>query len=62
MKFDLQLGMSQYAEMCVTYKDNGLNCHYLEADEICMEPFLLGIRMLRRLGLALWSYAIERSP
>ena len=48
--------------MVVMYKDNGVNCHYLKADKICTEPFLLGIQMLRRLGLALWSYAIECSP
>ena len=61
MKFDLQLGMSKHAEMVVMYKDNGVNCHCLEADENCTEPFLLGMCILRSLGLALWSYAIELS-
>ena len=38
-KFDLQLAMSQHAEMVRIYEDAGVTCHYLEADEVLHRNF-----------------------
>ena len=32
-KFDLQLAMSQHAEMVRIYEDNGVKCHYLDSEK-----------------------------
>lgn len=37
--FDLQLAMSQHAEMVRIYEDAGVTCHYLEADEALHRNF-----------------------
>ena len=39
VKFDLQLAMSQHAEMVSIYEENDVNCHYLEADEVLHRNF-----------------------
>lgn len=38
-KFDLQVAMAQHAEMVSIYEDNGVNCHYLEADPVLHRNF-----------------------
>jgi len=38
-KFDLQTAMAQHAEMVSIYEDNGVACHYLEADEVLHRNF-----------------------
>ncbi|MEE9334782.1 MAG: arginine deiminase family protein [Granulosicoccaceae bacterium] len=38
-KFDLQLAMAQHAEMVSIYESNGVNCHYLDSDEILHRNF-----------------------
>ena len=37
--FDLQLAMKQHSEMVSIYEENGVNCHYLEADEVLHRNF-----------------------
>lgn len=37
--FDLQRAMAQHAEMVRIYEDAGVNCHYLEADEVLHRNF-----------------------
>jgi len=37
--FDLQLAMSQHAEMVRIYEDAGVQCHFLEADEVLHRNF-----------------------
>ncbi len=39
VKFDLQLAMSQHAEMVRIYEEAGVSCHYLEADEALHRNF-----------------------
>ncbi|MEP2031410.1 MAG: arginine deiminase family protein [Paracoccaceae bacterium] len=39
VKFDLQLAMSQHAEMVSIYEDSGVTCHYLESDEVLHRNF-----------------------
>ena len=39
VKFDLQLAMSQHTEMVSIYEENGVNCHYLEADDVLHRNF-----------------------
>ncbi len=39
VKFDLQRAMAQHAEMVSIYEDNGVTCHYLEADEVLHRNF-----------------------
>ncbi len=38
-RFDLQLAMKQHAEMVSIYEENGVACHYLEADEALHRNF-----------------------
>lgn len=38
-KFDLQLAMSQHAEMVSIYEENNVRCHYLAADEVLHRNF-----------------------
>ncbi len=38
-KFDLQLAMKQHSEMVSIYEENGVTCHYLEADEALHRNF-----------------------
>ena len=38
-KFDLQLAMSQHAEMVRIYETNGVRCHYLESDPVLHRNF-----------------------
>ena len=38
-KFDLQLAMSQHAEMVSIYESNNVNCHYLDSDEVLHRNF-----------------------
>lgn len=38
-KFDLQLAMAQHAEMVRIYEAAGVNCHFLEADEVLHRNF-----------------------
>jgi len=38
-RFDLQTAMAQHAEMVSIYEDNGVTCHYLEADPILHRNF-----------------------
>ncbi|MGI9353524.1 MAG: dimethylarginine dimethylaminohydrolase family protein [Rhizobiaceae bacterium] len=37
--FDLQLAMSQHAEMVRIYEESGVSCHFLEADEVLHRNF-----------------------
>jgi len=37
--FDLQLAMRQHSEMVSIYEENGVTCHYLEADEALHRNF-----------------------
>lgn len=37
--FDLQVAMAQHAEMVSIYEDNGVACHYLEADPVLHRNF-----------------------
>ena len=37
--FDLQTAMAQHAEMVSIYESNGVNCHYLDADEVLHRNF-----------------------
>ena len=39
VKFDRQLAMSQHQEMVRVYENAGVNCHYLEADEVLHRNF-----------------------
>ena len=39
VEFNLQTAMSQHAEMVSIYEDNGVACHYLEADEVLHRNF-----------------------
>lgn len=39
VKFDLQLAMSQHAEMVGIYEDNGVRCHYLDSDPVLHRNF-----------------------
>ncbi|MDJ0614532.1 MAG: arginine deiminase family protein [Rhizobiaceae bacterium] len=39
VKFDLQLAMAQHQEMIRIYEDAGVNCHFLEADEVLHRNF-----------------------
>ncbi len=39
VKFDLQLAMAQHAEMVRVYEDAGVNCHYLDPDEVLHRNF-----------------------
>ena len=38
-KFDLQAAMAQHAEMVSIYEENGVTCHYLDADPILHRNF-----------------------
>jgi len=38
-KFDLQLAMKQHSEMVSIYEENGVACHYLDADEVLHRNF-----------------------
>ena len=38
-RFDLQLAMRQHSEMVSIYEENGVTCHYLEADEVLHRNF-----------------------
>jgi N-dimethylarginine dimethylaminohydrolase len=38
-KFDLQLAMSQHAEMVRIYESNGVTCHYLDSDPVLHRNF-----------------------
>ena len=38
-RFDLQLAQSQHAEMVSIYEDNGVTCHYLDADPVLHRNF-----------------------
>ena len=38
-KFDLQLAMKQHADMVAIYEENGVTCHYLDADEALHRNF-----------------------
>lgn len=38
-KFDLQLAMKQHTEMVSIYEENGVTCHYLDADEALHRNF-----------------------
>ncbi|WP_138933427.1 dimethylarginine dimethylaminohydrolase family protein [Roseovarius arcticus] len=38
-KFDLQLAMKQHSEMVSIYEENGVTCHYLNADEVLHRNF-----------------------
>lgn len=38
-KFDLQLAMKQHSEMVSIYEENGVTCHYLDADEALHRNF-----------------------
>ena len=38
-KFDLQLAQAQHAEMVSIYEDNGVTCHYLDADPVLHRNF-----------------------
>jgi len=37
--FDLQKAMAQHAEMISIYEENGVNCHYLDSDEVLHRNF-----------------------
>ncbi len=39
VKFDLQVAMAQHAEMVSLYEDNGVICHYLDADPVLHRNF-----------------------
>ncbi|MDE2790623.1 MAG: arginine deiminase family protein [Paracoccaceae bacterium] len=39
VKFNLQTAMSQHAEMVSIYESNGVNCHYLDSDEVLHRNF-----------------------
>ena len=39
VEFNLQTAMSQHAEMVSIYEANGVECHYLEADEVLHRNF-----------------------
>ena len=39
IKFDLQTAMAQHSEMVSIYEENGINCHYLDADEVLHRNF-----------------------
>lgn len=39
IKFDLQTAMSQHAEMVAIYEENGVECHYLDTDEVLHRNF-----------------------
>lgn len=39
VKFDLQQAMAQHAEMVSIYEDNGVTCHYLDADPVLHRNF-----------------------
>ena len=39
VKFDLQVAMAQHAEMVSIYEDNGVACHYLDADPVLHRNF-----------------------
>ena len=39
VKFDLQLAMAQHAEMVSIYEENGIQCHYLDADPVLHRNF-----------------------
>jgi N-dimethylarginine dimethylaminohydrolase len=39
VSFDLQEAMAQHAEMVRIYEDAGVNCHFLEADEVLHRNF-----------------------
>ncbi|MGI9433548.1 MAG: dimethylarginine dimethylaminohydrolase family protein [Geminicoccaceae bacterium] len=38
-RFDLQTAMSQHAEMVSIYEENGVTCHYLDADPVLHRNF-----------------------
>ncbi len=38
-RFDLQTAMAQHAEMVSIYEDNGVRCHYLDADPVLHRNF-----------------------
>ena len=38
-RFDLQLAMKQHSEMVAIYEENGVRCHYLEADPVLHRNF-----------------------
>lgn len=38
-RFDLQLAMKQHAEMVSIYEENGVTCHYLDADPVLHRNF-----------------------
>ncbi len=38
-RFDLQTAMAQHAEMVSIYEDNGVTCHYLDADPVLHRNF-----------------------
>ncbi|MEM9063703.1 MAG: arginine deiminase family protein [Pseudomonadota bacterium] len=38
-RFDLQLAMKQHSEMVSIYEQNGVTCHYLDADEVLHRNF-----------------------
>jgi len=38
-KFDLQTAMAEHAEMVSIYEDNGVTCHYLDADPVLHRNF-----------------------
>ncbi|SLN12410.1 arginine deiminase [Roseovarius albus] len=39
VRFDLQLAMKQHAEMVSIYEENGVTCHYLDADQALHRNF-----------------------
>jgi len=39
VQFDLQLAMAQHAEMVSIYEENGIRCHYLDADPVLHRNF-----------------------
>ena len=39
VQFNLQTAMSQHAEMVSIFESNGVNCHYLDADEVLHRNF-----------------------
>ncbi|MGI9523981.1 MAG: dimethylarginine dimethylaminohydrolase family protein [Hyphomicrobiaceae bacterium] len=39
VSFDLQTAMRQHAEMVAIYEQNGVNCHYLDADPVLHRNF-----------------------
>lgn len=38
-RFDLQTAMSQHSEMVRVYEEAGVNCHYIDADEVLHRNF-----------------------